>query len=172
MKAKKGQFWYTDFLLALFILMIISTLFIVTIVDLNTREDTLQGLIEDGITISNSLMSEGYDVKEWKNGKGRIGIIKDSKVNRANLDEIDSLSQSDYETSQYLFGIRNNYAFYFEDKERNVDKLYGKVYDLDDLNNLGVENLIKFTRFVHYDNNIIPDGKGEIVKMIVLVWES
>ena len=170
---KKGQFWYSDFLIGLFILMVISVIFVVTIVDINSREDILQGLIDDGVTITNSLMSEGYLTAEnWRQDKGRIGFVRNGKVDNERLAYFATISTFDYRTSQYLLGTRNNYAVYFENKTGNVvnDNVYGRINSLNELNELGVENLVKLTRFVYYDGN--DDEKGEIVKLILLIWES
>lgn len=178
MKVKKGQFWYSDFLIGLFILIIISAIFVITIVDINSREDTLQSLIDDGVTISNSLMSEGYLKDEWVNNKGRIGFVKNGKVDNNNLASFDtissySISPDNYKISKYLLGTINDYAVYFEDKDGDVvkDKVYGKVNTKEALDDLGVENLVRFTRFVYYDYDDTSEGIGEIVKMILVVWE-
>lgn len=173
MQNKKGQFWYGDFLIGLFILMVISVVFVVTITDINAREDVLQSLIDDGTTISNSLMSQGYlTAEEWKLEEGRIGFVEDGKVNNEKLAYFATIATFDYRTSQYLLGTRNNYAVYFEDKDGQIidDAMYGRVNSLQELNNLGVENLVRFTRFVYYDND--NDGDGEIVKLILLIWET
>ena len=51
---KKAQFWYADFLLGLLILFFITYIFSRVIIDLNTREDKIQELVNDATSIANS----------------------------------------------------------------------------------------------------------------------
>ena len=180
---KKAQFWYADFLLGLFVLFIITFIFNRVIIDLNLKGDKAQELINDGNSISNSLMSPGYlGFSQWSasNPSGRIGLVENGKVINSKLSDFKKLlsltgTPSGYDKSKILLGInKNNYLMYFEDKNGNPiadttgNKVYGGLDDIAKINQIGADNIVRFTRFVYYDNNV--DGKGELVKMNILIW--
>ncbi|MEK6835801.1 MAG: hypothetical protein AABX55_02150 [Nanoarchaeota archaeon] len=171
---KKAQFWYADFLLGLLILFFITYIFSRVIIDLNTREDKIQELVNDATSIANSFTSTGYlSYNEWFNRQGRIGFVENGKVINEKLEDFERmLNNNGYEISQFLLGTSNNYIIYFEDKNTNIveNKVYGKFNNINELNELEVENLIRITRFVYYDNN--EDNLGELVRMNILVWSS
>src|SRR3989344_32498 len=179
---KKAQFWYADFLLGLLVLFIITFIFNRVIIDLNLREDKIQELVNDGNAISSSLMSPGYlGYTQWSasNPNGRIGLVENGKVINGKLNNFKQLLltagiPSGYNKSRILLGTKNDYLMYFEDKNANIitdiagNKVYGALSDASKINQIGAENIVRFTRFVYYDNN--NDGKGELVKMNILVW--
>ena len=170
---KKAQFWYADFLLGLFVLFIITFVFNRVIIDLNLKEDKVQELINDGTSIANSLMSPGYlGFSQWANKAGRIGLVDNGKVNNNKVNDFQLLlnSNNGYDVSKFLLGTKNDYLMYFEDKNNNIidNKVYGGLDDVSKINQIGAENIVRFTRFAYYDNN--NDGKGELVKMNILIW--
>ncbi len=182
---KKAQFWYSDFLIAILILVGISFLFIRNITDLNSDQDKLQSLAADSILISNVFMSEGYcpDVPgncllDWtQNNKGRIGFAKDSKVIQEQVEALISLTSSEqgYQKSKALIGTRNNYIFYFENSDdlknkiligSNGDAIHGNP-SVNDISKINARSFIKTTRLVYLSNN---DITNRIVKLIIIIW--
>jgi len=178
---KKAQFWYSDFLLAVLILIAISFLFINNITNLNSKQDKLQVLSSDGIAISNSFMSEGYCPpprscgSNWVNLEGRIGFVKEGRVLENNLKDLINLvrNQEGYEDSKILLGTKNNYIFFFEDENGKIqiqgdlgDPIYGK-WDIDDISDIQAESLVKITRIVYLDNSGITK---KLVRLVIIVW--
>ena len=111
---KKAQFWYADFLLAILILVTISFLFIRNITDLNFKQDKLQDIANDGVSISNSFMSEGYCpsnncMNDWGSISGRIGFVKQGRVIQYKLTNLTDLTSTNkgYDISKFLLGTKN-----------------------------------------------------------------
>lgn len=165
---KKAQVTYMDFLIGLLVLIVITFIFVRTIVDLNFREDKFQGLINDGVEISNSLMSSGYCpskncLTDWKNINGRIGIVKDGKIMEKNFADFLTLLDKDYEKSKTLFGTKSDYVFYLAFNNAPITGIYGKYENLNDVK--GVGNRIEINRFVYYGSG---NEDGKIVKMVII----
>ena len=170
---KRGQFWYGDFMIAMLVMIVIGIIFSNTIVDIPQRESNLDNMIDDGVNIANSLLSEGYDMPNWRNGNGRIGINTDSKIDVNKLDTFSSLVDTNrgYLISKFLFGTDYDYVFYFEDKDGNIvnERSYGGVARSEDLEIVSALNMFRMIRIVFLDNN--QDGKGELVKMHIVLWD-
>ena len=170
---KRGQFWYGDFMIAMLVMIVLGIIFANSIVEIPQRESDLEKISDDGFTIANSLLSEGYDMPNWKNSNGRIGFMTNGKVDVDKLNEFASLvgTSRGYLVSQFLFGTSYQYAFYFEDSKGNVinQRAYGGVAKKDELDNVNAENIFRIVRVVYLDNN--KDGKGELVKMHLVVWD-
>ena len=165
---KKSQGFYADFLIGLLILIFITFIFTRTILDLNSHEDILQGLINDGTSISNSLMSEGYCPTnqcstDWSNMKGRLGFVKNGKIIADKFNAYAALESIDYPKTKALLGTNNDYVLYFEYNNQIISNIYGKY---DNLNQITEDNRVKITRILYYN----LDGNGGIVNMIVLVF--
>lgn len=173
---KKAQGFYADFLIGLLVLILITFIFTQTIIDLNSREDKFQELINDGTAISNALMSQGYCptgncLNDWSNLQGRVGFIKEGKIQ---LDKYDSFTQllstqEGYQTSRILLGTKNDYVLYFEFNNQIISEIFGKVNDKSLIN---TKESIRITRIIYYnldDNGQITD-QGRIVKMNILVF--
>ncbi len=171
---EKAQFWYSDFLIAIFILAIISFLFIINIAELNSKQDNAQLITNEAISISNNFMSEGYCptncYSDWINKDGRVGFVHQGRVEMDKLNDFINLVSNDYDISKILLGTKNDYVFYFENSDNNKIRIgdsdylvYGKVNDIAEIN---ADSFIKINRFVY-----LPIGeKGEIVKLVVVVW--
>ena len=155
---KKAQFWYADFLIGLLILVFISFLFIRTITDLNTKEEIIQSLLNDGLSISNSFMSKGYLSDQWILSEGRIGIVDYGKIVSTDFNNLKSL---DYQISRNLLGTSSDYAIYIEYTDGSTSDWYSKpgIINIEGINS---DNLVKITRFVYYN--------GRLVKLIIVVW--
>ena len=173
---KKAQFWYADFLIAILILVAVSFLFIKNITDLNSKQDKLQSITNDAIAISSFLMSEGYCpdndcLGKWELLDGRIGFVKEGRIIKNNLDDLIGLFANDYETSKILLGTKNNYIFYFRNQNDIEPFGYGDFYgnpQITSLESITAETFVTITRFVYFDAD--GDNKGEIIKLIIVVW--
>ncbi|MBS3153595.1 hypothetical protein J4426_03470 [Candidatus Woesearchaeota archaeon] len=170
---KRGQFWYGDFMLAMLVMIVIGIIFANSIVDIPQRESDLDKMVDDGANIANSLLSDGYDIANWRNGNGRIGISSSGKIDTIKLDELATLVETSrgYLISKFLLGTSYDYAFYFEDKQGSIinGRAYGGIALKEDLNIVDAENIFRMVRIVFLDNN--RDGKGELVKMHLAVWD-
>jgi len=186
---KKAQFWYSDFLIAILILVGISFLFIRNITDLNSDQDKLQSLSSDSVLISNAFMSQGYCpsspndcLTDWQQSNmGRIGLVKDSKVVQENIEALISLTSTEqgYQKSKALIGTRNNYIFYFENSDDLNTKIeikdelgviLGTIFgnpSVNDISQINARSFIKTTRLVYLSNN---DNTNRIVKLITIIW--
>ncbi|MBS3133852.1 hypothetical protein J4214_01315 [Candidatus Woesearchaeota archaeon] len=152
---KKGQFWYLDLLIALFVILIVAVLFARSIVDIVDREKEIKVLLSEGIDISNSLMSKGLWAEfpsnlEWcKQSYGRIGFVQNSKIINNNFNAFKTLVNTPfdpgnpssgcqnpgggsnvdgYKKSKILLGANVDYIIYMQDKDGNIigEEYYGK----------------------------------------------
>ena len=167
---KRAQVWYTDFLIGLLILIVITFIFTRTILDLNSREDRFQELINDGSSIANSFMSPAYNSNGWINNppSGRLGFVRDGKIVKNDFDAfLNLLNNNNYEKTKTLLGTRNDYVLYFEFDNNKLSyggrTIYGKY---DDLTKIKADNLIKINRVLYYD----LDNNRKIVNMVILVF--
>ena len=172
---KKSQAFYLDFLIGLLILIVITFIFTRAILDINTREDRFQELLNDGITIANSFMSEGYCASygcdtAWSLNPpvGRLGFIRDGKILGDKFNAFAGLlNNGNYEKTKTLLGTKNDYVLYFEFNDNKLTyggrNVYGKYTDT---NSIDADNVIKLTRIVYYN----LDGSGKIVNMVVIVF--
>ena len=168
---KKAQATYADFLIGLLVLIAITFIFTQIVIDLNSREDKFQELINDGAAISSSFMGSAYGAYGWTGNQptGRLGFVRDGKVIKKDFDDYLNLlnSQNGYKKSTILLGTRNDYVFYFEFDETKLNygerEVYGKYDDVDEIES---SNMVKITRIVYYD----LDGSGRIVKLVVLIF--
>jgi len=177
---KRGQFWYNDFAIAFSVLAIIGVLFTIAMIDVSTREKGNQDLFGEAISIGNSLTGSGIDPEGWEEVKGNIGLVDNSKVNLTKLFYFhkNSLTTDSYRNRiKVLLGVKYDFVFYFEDKFGN--RITDFYYDFGEgyfgypsfigVENLDSKNVIKFTRFVFLDSDLI--GKGDIVKLVVVSWD-
>jgi len=167
---KRAQVWYTDFLIGLLILIVITFIFTRTILDLNSREDRFQELINDGSSIANSFMSQGYNKETWVNDPpaGRLGFVKDGRMIKGDFDAFLSLlNNNSYEKTRILLGTRNDYILYFEYNGNKISyggrNVYGKY---NDVSQVIADNTIKLTRIVYYN----LDNSGRIVDMVIIIF--
>jgi len=157
---KKGQFWYSDFMIGIIIMITIGLLFFSTIARLYESNDKIGDLISDGSLISDYFMSTGYMASQWSLGEGRIGFVNNGIVNE-NLDEFQSL---EYNLSKTLFGINYDYLVYFENSEEDTETIKGPPgITPENVNDADTDYMIKLIRFVYYN--------GDIQKMAVVIWE-
>ena len=156
---KKGQLWYGDFAIGIFIIILISVIFYFVLFDIgnvNSQVDELELHVEN---IANYLMSEGYG--NWDNKEGKIGIVINNKIDNDLKNAFYNLPHSD---SKEMFGlITVDYSAFITTKT-GVEILNGE-----DVNTIIAENLIRIDRLVFYDEN--EDGTGEIVKLSVVVYK-
>ena len=170
---KKGQAFYADFLIGLLILIFITFVFTRTIIDLNSREDKLQGLINDGVSISNSIISGAYgSYGGWSSypPKGRLGFIREGKIIKKDFDNFLNLinqGEEGYKKTKILLGAKNDYMLYFEYEGNKLSyggrNVYGKH---DKIEEIKADNIIKIKRIAYYN----LDNSGKIVNMIILVF--
>ncbi|MBS3143636.1 hypothetical protein J4446_02045 [Candidatus Woesearchaeota archaeon] len=163
---KRGQFWYSDFVIGFSILAIIGLLFVSAMVDISLRNQDTRDIFGEIISISNNLRSSGYLPYEWQDGNGRIGLIDSSRVNFTKLTLFQDLDYT--KKSKVLLGTTKDFVFYFENKQGMRLVEYGNNGffgdpAINDMNSIKADTILKFTRFVFLN--------GQIVKMVVVMWE-
>ena len=173
---KKAQFWYADFVIGVLVIGFIAVLFAITIVDVPEKTGQINILSKDAAMISNLLMSPGIDNAQWVNGQGKIGLVKDGKVNKMWLNDYLKLVEqtnpgNGYQIAKSMLGTEHDFAIYFQGKKGNVfnSKAYGGIDEPGQLDKLNAENIIKINRIVYFDDN--NDGYGQVVNMVVIVWD-
>ncbi len=193
---KRGQFWYIDLLIALFVVIVIAILFVKGVTDIVDREKDVNDLLGEGIDISNNIMSKGLLSNTWCSGNdGRIGFVDNSKIN-TNFNDFKTLvdpstnscinpgggSIDGYTKSRILLGTKFQYVIYMQNKDGDIidSKAYGnntissKTYTsigeiLGEIDQeISPENKVNIFRYAFYDDN--GDGKGELIRIGITVW--
>ena len=173
---KRGQFWYADFVMGVLVIAFIAVLFAKAVVDVPERESSLNVITQDAVTVANLLMSPGVDSANWKNGKGKIGLVQRGKVNYQWYNDFTSLvesgsDQQGYQMARQLLGTKYDFAVYFQKKDGGIygNRAYGGIDDIQQLQALEAENIVKAHRVVYFDGT--GDAIGEVYIMAVVVWD-
>ena len=173
---KKGQFWYADFVMGILVIAFIAVLFAKAVVDVPERESNLNIITQDAVTVANLLMSPGVDSANWKNGKGKIGLVRGGKVNYQWYSDFTALvesgsNQQGYQMARQLLGTKYDFAVYFKKKDGSVygNRAYGGIDDIEQLQALEAENIIRAHRVVYFDGT--GDNIGEMYTMVLVVWD-
>ena len=156
---KRGQIWYSDFIVAVLIFSLALTLYYSHITNLSIREEAImEELMADGKSISSTLISGGSPTNWTDATVIRIGITNnDYRINQTKIDDFYAM---EYSTAHNLFGTRFNHYIFFENSTGNRINITGGE-------TIGTapsdhERLIQITRFLIYES--------EIIKMNVQVW--
>lgn len=156
---KKGQIWYSDFIVAVLIFSLALMLYYTHIANVSTLEDAfIEELVADGKSISSTLISSGSPIN-WTNTTAiRIGITdNDYRINQTKLDEFYAM---DFATTHRLFGTRFNHYIFFENSTGGRLTITGG--DAIGLAPTDQDKLIQITRLLIY--------QSDIIKMQVQIW--
>ena len=160
---KRGQIWYGDFIIGLLVIIVISVAFYYVLYDIgnaNSEIDLMQTNIE---SLSNNLMSDGYG--DWNANQGKIGLVKNSKLDSALLTKFNSLPGSateKYTKSKYLLGLNEyDYSAFIYHKDGTSEKLAPFLADETVISNAA--NVIRLDRLVYYN--------GEIVRLNIVLYK-
>ncbi|MEA3513880.1 MAG: hypothetical protein U9R34_00200 [Nanoarchaeota archaeon] len=156
---KRGQIWYSDFIVAVLIFSLALMLYYSHITNSSMQEDAImEELVADGKSISSALISGGSPTNWTNTTVIRIGITNnDHRINQTKIDEFYAM---EYLTAHRLFGTRFNHYIFFENSTGNRINITGGE-------TIGTEpsdhkRLIQITRFMIYES--------EIIKMKVQIW--
>jgi len=155
---KKAQVWGFDLVIALTIFLVgIIVIYIYAINFLNEGEENLNQLLNDGNLASFLILSAGTP-QNWTLTDVEIpGILTEEKINQTKLENLHSLSQTNYTKIKRMLGT--NYELYF-----NFTNIEISGNPIDGIGNLPAseKNLIKIERFTIYNN--------KPVKFNLFVW--
>ncbi|MAG47209.1 hypothetical protein CL617_01270 [archaeon] len=182
-RGKRGQFWYIDLMIALFVIVVISVLFVKSIGDIVNKEKVINDLLGEGIDISNSIMSGGYlpAIGNWcATDEGRIGFVDDAKIDTkldgtGNFDEFKNIFDRNdcvlpnddivngYDKSKILLGSNVEYVVYLQDKTGSIigGKYYG--FPLGPIDPLNIGTLLG-----KIDSSEAPEDKVNIFRYAFL----
>lgn len=173
---KRGQFWYADFVMGILVIAFIAVLFAKAVVDVPERESSLNVITGEAVTISNLLMSPGVDSGNWRNGRGKIGLVQGGKVNAQWYNDFIALvesgsNQQGYQMARQLLGTKYDFAVYFQRRDGGVygNRVYGGIDDIQQLQDLEAENIIRVHRVAYFDGT--GDNIGEVYTLVVIVWD-
>lgn len=159
-KMKMGQAWGLDLMMASFLF--IGGILVVYIYSLNLSdqtEETLSQLKYDGVSVADSLLSEGVP-RDWRAGNvEKIGILSDGRINETKLELFYNLSIERYQKTKLLFGVNSNYYLIFSEPIAIGSNL---VYGIGAAP-VSPKNLIKITRIVIY--------KEKPINIDILQWD-
>lgn len=184
-KRIKSQVWYTDFIIALMIFVIVLVIYYKFVVNLSEQDrSAFEELVSDSKMISSSLVSGGFP-ENWTNTTvQRIGITDNNyRVMQSKVNDIERLG---YKKTRVLFGTKFDYFASFEDRSRclvNITAGFGLGYNVSIINSatpknctiqgaqnkelnisgLNKDDIVKVTRLLVYGD--------DIVRMVVHVWQ-
>lgn len=155
---RKGQIWYTDFMVAILIFVISLVIYFEYVNNLSKEEETKLGeMLMSAKTVSNNLMSRGYPYSWNQTDVNVIGIVDNKRINQTKIERFYNMS---HDIAKFDFGIINNYYFYLENRNGQKITIDNKEYtgELPD----NPVKLVKINRLTIYN--------GSIVKAVVQVW--
>ena len=157
-KAKKGQIWYTDFIVALLLFMIALTIYFSITNSLLESGQGLDEMITDLNVIGSSLISEGFP-RDWNASTvEKIGFTNGNY--RLNQTKLERLYAMDHEPIRLAFNTRFNLYIFLLDQNDNPLLINGE--DSVGLNSTNAEQLIRASRILIYNSTI--------VKLVVHLW--
>ena len=116
------------------------------------QEENYRTLRYEADVVAESLMSEGTPSNWDKNNVIRIGLLSNGKINETKLEYFYEMVVDDgrYAETKSLFRVSNNYYLSFH------EPMMIKGFSVDGIGVSGasVENLVKDTRVVVYNNTI------------------
>ena len=157
-KRRKGQIWYSDFIVSILIFMIALVIYFEYVNNLSKEEESdLEEMLISAKAVSNNLMSGGYP-DDWNQSNFEIiGIVDNKRINESKIERFYNIS---HDSAKLKFGISENYYFYLQDKEGNRISIAGKDYTGKDPSNS--IKLVKVDRITIYNSSL--------VKMVVQIW--
>ena len=156
---KKGQIWYSDFIVAVLIFSLALMLYYTHIANVSTVEDAvIDEFVADGKSISSALISGGSPINWTAATAIRVGITdNDYRINQTKLDEFYAM---DFATAHRLFGTRFNHYIFFENSTGGRLTITGGDAIGTEPTDYG--KLIQITRLLIY--------QSDIIKMQVQIW--
>ncbi len=166
---KKSQIWYFDFVIALSMFLVVLV-FSFKYINETYIFDDKSPYIAEADRVAGRLMSEGVP-KDWTNESvTSIGLTSENSLNTTKLSYFINMTNADYPKTKLLFGLRNDFLIYFENRTGQTvnfsDQQYvgmpGKTpFNLDE------EERVDITRYLVYKQ----DDAAEILAMQVIVWK-
>ena len=115
----KAQYFYIDYFISIFIIFISLVMFYGVISTSSSLDDgSLYELVQEGDTVSNSLLTRGYPYEWDSTHVMKIGIASESNSNKLDstkVREFATLAKSDYYETKALFGSKMDYGLFFLD---------------------------------------------------------
>ena len=165
---KKGQFNFIDFMLGIVIFAILLTLFFRYSSNITEKQEGITGLVVEGRTISNDLLSEGFPSNWNSSNVVIIGITDDN--NQINETKLNNLINLSYQQTRTLFRTTYHYYFLFRNQSNSAIKItptqegigYPSV-NSSNIENINTQKLIKIERIVFFRN--------QMAKLVLYLWQ-
>lgn len=166
---KKAQAWGFDLIISAFIFVIAIALFYNYSINLQTENEDIDALLQEGISATNILLSEGYPINWGKFSVEKPGLYKSNNIDRDKLQSLLELASENYSRSKNLLGTKYDYYFFFSSDKTEFVNLtnegIGKTgITSQNINSLETKKLVKITRMA------ILDKKP--VKMSFYLWSA
>jgi hypothetical protein len=167
-RPKKGQVYFTDFMIAILIFALFTTMYFIYEPNLGNNQDEQQAIILEAKTIAASLVSEGVP-SDWQNQTFddilRMGILgEDRTVDPHKIAKFYNMSNKNYQEAKSIMDLTKEYYVYLVDKEGDKIEI-----DVDGIPTVagGLEpddpdKVSRLTRIVPYENSL--------ANLVVLVW--
>ena len=170
--SKKSQVWFTDLFMAMVIFSVALLLYMKVSSNLSDTDDRqLEELKADSAFIAESLVGTGYPDGWNSSNAEKIGLTDGGQI--LNTSKVSAAAAINYTTLKVLFGTRNDFFAFFQDKDGNVLNLgscgTGQLaianITPDICNNVSVKasKLAKSERIVY---------SGKAVRMSVYAWRT
>ena len=168
---RKAQIWGLDLFMGVFILSIVLIFFLVYSIRLSSSGPIdVASLQEDGKTLSTYLVHAGYPQNWNQSTVIMIGLTDgDHRLDPEKIQMVDTLIQTDYQAVKHKLSMTNDFFVFFQDRDgQNVS-----INGISGFGKPGVtkdtfksveqpEHILKVTRFVIYDHDVIL--------MVIYLW--
>ena len=168
----KGQTWFADLLIATFIFAGVLLLYIKATSNFSDKDDRkLDEIKMESAFISESLIGAGYP-RGWNQANvQKIGITDgDYKVNTTKAIQAAAIN---YTELKVLFGTRNDFFAFFEDKHGNVQNIGQCGIGNLNITNITLdlcENVTVNARFISKSERLVFKDKS--LKLVVYSWSK
>ena len=171
---KNSQLWYTDFIIALSIFLLVMVLAFKYIAN-NSLFMGESPIASEAARFSDSLMTEGIPANWTIEQVTNIGILdSESSINLTKLEQVNNMSKGNYSTIKSKFAMSSDFVIYFENRDGLIINLTDQKFigmpgmNTTNVDSLEPDELTTVVRYVVYRH----DNIAEIVALKILLWDE
>ena len=164
LSGRKGQMWGMDFIIGLFLFIIVLLLSVKLLMDLHPSEDHII-VYRDAVHISDTLLTSGYP-SNWTSSDVIVPGI--AANNRLNLTQLSSFKDMDYYHAKTLFHVTSDFVFFIRNSTSIINVtlsnstrcMYGYNITVNSscspvITSVDYENLVRIDRLILYNSKVV-----------------
>lgn len=162
----RAQIWGMDLIAAVMIFSVaLSFFYFYAINDRDLPLEKLETLTQEGILLTDMLLSEGYPTNWDESNVIEIGILSNGIVNETKLERFYNLATNDYYHTKNIFNVGYDYYVFFnENMSIGGSRIDGIGKPGVTRKNINAKNLIRINRVTVY--------RGKLTSLTAYIWEE